>query len=151
MKCVERLELSIWGFRLRLMLMLMLKLMLIFNFSWPVVHLAIFCNNPLSVSIVFERRAKYSGAIFKDSLHFQWWAGNFNFTCERVQHTMKIMLGLMFCFCMTLHTRRFYATLSNPKSKQSKPSLDQQGQKVETCCAKCCQNVVHCQKRGLGK
>ena len=51
--------------------------------------LAIFCNNPLSVSIVFERRAKYSGAIFKDSLHFQWWAGNFNFTFERVQHTFN--------------------------------------------------------------
>ena len=51
--------------------------------------LAIFCNNPLSVSIVFERRAKYSGEIFKDSLHFQWWAGNFNFTFERVQHTFN--------------------------------------------------------------
>ena len=51
--------------------------------------LAIFCNNPLSVSIVFERRAKYSGAIFKDSLHFQWWVGNFNFTFERVQHTFN--------------------------------------------------------------
>ena len=115
MKCVERLELSFGGFRLRLMLMLTLKLMLIFNLSWPVVHLAIFCNNPLSVSIVFERRAKYSGAIFKDSLHFQWWAGNFNFTFERVQHTINsIKSCLVWYFSFEWHYLQEDFTLHYP-------------------------------------
>ena len=125
MKCVERLELSFWGFRLilvlRLMLMLMLKLMLIlmlifkFSFPWPVVPSAIFCNNPLSVSIVFERRAKYSGAIFKDSLHFQWWAGNFNFTFERVQHTINsIKSCLVWYFAFEWHYIQEDFTLHYP-------------------------------------
>ena len=72
------------------------------------------------------------------------WKFQFHFRKSATYIQWKSCLVWYFSFEWHYVQEDFTLHFPSPKSKQSKPSRDQ-GQKVETCCAKCCQNVVHCQ------